>query len=267
MRNILIGAVAAAGLSAAAHGQLLVGWDEVGATHAWNVDVGDGSSTALWSNFEVWGMAYDPDTATVYANDGSTLGAGPASAAFPSSTVGVTDNLGNSLSLVGLAWAQGALYASRNIANEAIYKVNTVTGVAEVAFDYTDGDYDFGGLAYNTADGLFYGTNDDATPASGLYSIDVFGAGGINLVAAYPAGRTDIDGLAIGEGIAYLVEDEAGDTIHRYDLINDVYLSPLTSPMNDSAVFSGAAYITSVPSPGALALLGLAGLGFTRRRR
>ncbi len=168
--------------------------------------------------------------------------------------------------MVGLAWANGGLYSSRNIANEAIYSIDLTTQVATVLFDYADADYDFGGLAYNPDDGLFYGTNDDATPnGSGLYSIDAFGGGAITLVTPYPAGETDIDGLAVGNGVAYLVEDEAGMSIHPYDLVGGAYLPDLMSPMQTSEVFSGAAFV--VPEPGCLALLGFAFLSIVRLRR
>ena len=44
---------------------------------------------------------------------------------------------------------------------EQVDDVDLTTFVASVALDYDDDSYDFGGLAYNTADGLFYGTSDD----------------------------------------------------------------------------------------------------------
>ena len=246
----------------AANAQLLVGHDDTVGPNAWEVDVTSGMSTVLWGGgIEVWGMAYG--NGTVYANDGSLLRSGPLGAGAPMNEVQITFD-GAARTMTGLAFSGGFVYGTPNTANEAVYRIDPDTGVAEIALDYEDGDYDFGGLAYNPADGLFYGTNDDSTPARGLYSLDVFGSGAISLVAEYPAGETDIDGLAVGNGIAYLVEDEAGDTIHRYDLGAGMYLSSLTSPMTSSEVFSGAAF---VPAPGALALLGLGGLAAARRRR
>ena len=260
-RTILaLGLLAAAG---SANAQLLVGYDASG-DNAWNVDPASGSAALLWSGFEVWGMAYDHTTNTVYANDGSTLGFGDLGSGAPGNTVTITDDTGARLSMVSLAWADGALYGTRNVGEEAIYRIDPDTGIATIVFDYDDDLYDFGGLAFNMDDGLFYGTNDDSD-GRGLYAIDAFGSGTISLVTPYPDGETDIDGLAIGEGVAYLVEDEAGDTIHPFDLNAGVYLTDITSPMTTSAVFSGAAYV--VPAPAGLALLGLGGLVATRRRR
>ena len=255
-------------LTSLAQAQLLVGYDEVstsGADQAWNVDPSSGASSVLWGGAaEVWGMAYG--NGTVYANDGSTL-YGASLGGLPTALGTIADAAGNAQSVVGLAWANGGLYASRNIANEAIYSIDLDTLVASVLLDYEDADWDFGGLAYNPADGLFYGTNDDTTPnGSGLYSIDAFGGGGINLVTPYPAGETDIDGLAIGNGVAYLVEDEAGDTIHPYDLGAGAYLPSITSPMQTSELFSGAAWVPE-PASGGLLSLSLLGLLAGYRRR
>ena len=261
----------------AAEAALLVGNDTSaggGVTNAWSVDVGTSASTVLWgdSNPGVWGMTINPATDTVYVADGSQLYAGPVSPGSNPGLLGtIRDVAGAEIAVVSLTWANGSLYTSRNIANEAIYHIDVPTRVASVVLDYTDADYDFGGLGYNPADGLFYGVNDTVAPfGSGLYSIDVFGGGAITLVTAYPAGETDIDGLAIGDNIAYLVEDEAGDTIHRYDLIAGAYLTPLTSPMVSSETFSGAAWLAGdappVPESAALGLLGFALLGLRRRR-
>ena len=213
-------------------------------------------------------MAYGDGT--IYANDGSRLWAAALGGApVPLGTM--TDANGANQAMVGLAWADGGLYSSKNNANEAIYNIDLNTLVATVAFDYEDGDYDFGGLAYNPADGLFYGTNDDATPnGTGLYSIDVFGGGGINLVAPYPDGETDIDGLAIGNGVAYLVEDEAGETIHPYDLNAGMYLPSILSPMQSNEVFAGAAWVPEPTCGGLLwgaLLVGLAGRAGRRSLR
>ena len=57
-------------ITAHAHGQLLVannGNDE-DLPQAWNVDLNDGSATALWqtsAGIEVWGMAFDPASQSI----------------------------------------------------------------------------------------------------------------------------------------------------------------------------------------------------------
>jgi len=276
-RALVLVILSMAALGPAANAELLVGYDDSstgGITNAWSVDVGTGISTALWgdANPDVWGMAFDPATATVYANGGSSLYAGPVSPGTNPSLLGtITDVAGATKSFVGLTWANGSLYASCNVANEAIYRIDLSTLVASVVLDYEDAEYDFGGLGYNPADGLMYGTNDSVNPfGRGLFSIDVFGGGSINLVTPYPPDRTDIDGLTIGDNVAYMVEDESGDTIHRYDLVAGAYLTSLTSPMVSTEIFSGAAWVSgrapSVPEPAGLGLAGVALLCLRRRR-
>jgi hypothetical protein len=261
---LAIAALAAAG--SAAHAQLIIGFDDTsGATTCYEIRVADGSNVAtpLFSSVDVWGLASDDANQILYVNSGTELYAW--TGAGEPSLIGSLSFGGSSQSVVGLAFANGKLYATKNIANEAVYEVNVATGEMTIAFDYTDGDFDFGGIDYGN--GSFYGTNDDSSPhGTGLFAIDIVG-GTTSLVAAYPGGETDIDGLAVGGGIAYLIEDEPGLTIHRYDLGANAYLSPLNSPFGSSEVFSAGAYASWIPTPGALSLLGVAGLSAMRRRR
>jgi hypothetical protein len=191
---------------------------------------------------EVWGAAYDDGNDKIYFNSGSTL----YEWLMVDTTVGnmgtITDTSGATQSMVSLAFYGGVLYGTKNIANEAVYAINTTTLVATVVIDYVDADFDFGGLAVDPNTGEFYGTNDDATPnGSGLFRINPDGTA--TLIAAYPSGETDIDGLAVSNtGIAYLVIDQAGN-IYVYDLIGGTYLTPLTNPWTTSEVFCGGAWI------------------------
>lgn len=265
MRRIAI--VSAACLAATAHAQLLVGNDDVtGDVHdnAWNVNVNNGTSSLLWQNFAVWGMAYDGRTNTVFANHDSALGSGPLNSGAPTNLVTVHDDTGDEILMSGLAFARGQLFGVTNVLDEAFYSIDPQTGLAEMVLNYFDFDFDFGGFAYNPQDGLFYVTDDDSTPELGLRSVDLFGDGTIAFVADYPEGELDIDGLAIGNGVAYLVEDEPGPSIHPFDLATGEYLDPIESPMHTTEVLAGAAW---VPAPGALAVLALGGVALAHRRR
>jgi hypothetical protein len=270
--RVLLGLICVVGFVSGANAQLLVGNDDATApvaANAWSMNLAAGTSTVLWgdANPEVNGMAADPATNTVYVTDVADLYAGPIGVGQHPPLVGQTQVAGTNISFQGLAWARGTLYGSSvssTAGPEGIYSINLSTLEATLAFAFDpSGDYIVGGLAYNPADGLFYGTNDDSTPARGLYSFDVFGTGGASLVTAYPGTESDIDGLTIGNGIAYLVEDEAGDTIHPYDLVAGVYLPDITSPMTSSEVFCGGAW---VPEPSTLVLLAVGGLALIRRR-
>jgi hypothetical protein len=191
--------------------------------------------------YQFWGAAFDVANNKIYFNNGSTLYEWPVGGTVTQLGT-IVDTLGATQSVVSLAFFNGELYATKNISNEAVYKINTSTLVARVYIDYIDADFDFGGLAIDQNTGIIYATNDDTTPfGSGLFRINTDGSGA--LIAAYPAGQTDIDGLAVSNnGIAYLIIDEPGD-IFVYDLIGGTYLTPLTNPWTSSEVFSSGTWI------------------------
>jgi hypothetical protein len=210
-----------------------------------SIDPINDTSNGEIMGFEAWGMAADPSTTDrIFFNDGSELYEWIIG--NPPVLLGDIMFNASTLTVVGLAHYNGNLYASRNINDEAIYEINTTTLEATLFYDYTDGDYDFGGLAVDPNTGIFYGTNDDTDPhGSGVYSIDPVNDQ-ITLLEPYPAGMTDIDGLAYGNGKLYLIIDEPG-SIYVYDILNDTYETPLTSPFTTSEIFaSGAAFICNV---------------------
>ncbi|HSW54437.1 MAG TPA: LamG-like jellyroll fold domain-containing protein [Ignavibacteriaceae bacterium] len=191
--------------------------------------------------YQFWGAAFDVANNKVYFNNGSTLYEWPVGGTVTQLGT-IVDTLGATQSVVGLAFYNGELYAIKNIANEAVYKINTSTLVARVHIDYIDADFDLGGLAIDQNTGIIYATNDDTTPfGSGLFRINTDGTG--TLITPYPAGQTDIDGLAISNsGIAYLITDEPG-FVYVYDLNTNTYLTPLNNPWTSSEVFSSGTWI------------------------
>jgi hypothetical protein len=230
--------------------------------------------TPVTLGVEVWGAAGNDAGQVLYVSSGTTLHAfnyGSWTAAGAS--VGITGaTSGAALVMEGLGWLNGTLYGSR-VANsvadpEGIYSVDPVTGAATMVHAYptTAGQTNSG---FDAGNGLFYATN-DASTNRGLVSYDPNNGYAFNLVAAYPAGETDIDGLAIGGGAAWLLEDDAAATgnIYRYDFGLGTYTSTPT-PWATSEVFSGAAYINVVPEPATFVALGigLAGLLALRRRK
>jgi len=222
---------------------LFIGVDDVNIT-TYLGDPGTNTWTPAFTGFQVWGAAYDNVNDKVYFNNGGTLYEWPVGGTV--TTLGtIVDTLGATQSLVSLAFYNGALYGTKNIANEAVWVINTSTLVARVVIDYVDGDFDFGGLAIDPTTGDFYGTNDDATPnGAGLFRINSNGTG--TLIASYPVGETDIDGLAISTNrIAYWIIDQPGN-IYVYDLAGSTFLTPLTSPWTTSEVFCGGAWASGI---------------------
>jgi hypothetical protein len=259
MRRLLGCATALLALSTVSSAQLIVAHDDTsGGTNAWLVDVCTGTSEVLWDDTEAWGVAADDANGKVYVADGSTFAIWDYSQQgtnTPPTPIGTFTDPGGTTTYVplGLAFANGKLYGYRTTGDE-IFEIDTTTGVCTVVYN-TDTALSLGGLAFNPADGLFYGTNDSSSGAGyGLYSLDVFGVGGDNLVVAYPNGETDVDGLAIGDNRAYLITDDLGDEIYTYDLALGAWLPGATLPFTSTEIFSAGAWapgltLTSVPTP------------------
>ena len=234
------------GLPAGVDGPLFVGVDDV-TVPAYRIDVTNSNATQAFVGFQVWGAAYDPAGDRVLFNSGSMLYEWPVGGAV--NLLGtIVDGLGAAQAMVSLAFHDGVLYATKNIANEAVWTIDTSTLVATVLIDYVDAEFDFGGLAVDPATGDLYATNDDTSPhGSGLFRINNDATG--TLIAPYPAGQTDIDGLAIGGGFAYLVIDEPG-SIYVWDFAGGTYATPLTNPWTSSEIFSAGAWIEAgTPAP------------------
>ncbi|GAB4579976.1 MAG: hypothetical protein Fur0022_27150 [Anaerolineales bacterium] len=218
---------------------LFVGVDDINIP-AYRIDPATTISTTAFSGFQVWGAAYDPDNNLVYFNNGSTLYQWQVGGAI--TTLGtIVDSFGASQAMVSLAFYDGVLYGTKNIANEAVWIIDPTTLVATVYIDYVDADYDFGGLAIDPNTGIFYGTNDDTTPhGRGLFQINLDATA--TQIAPYPTGQTDIDGLAVSDdGYAYLVIDEPGD-IFVYDFTANAYATPIPNPWTTSEVFSAGTW-------------------------
>ncbi|MCC7435328.1 MAG: PEP-CTERM sorting domain-containing protein [Methanoregulaceae archaeon] len=253
--------------------QLIVGNDQSGTASIYEVNVQTGVARVLYSSSTAdskpWGMAADNVNNVLYWNNGATL----YSATYASllsgtptiNSVGMTFGAGT-VNFVGLGYnpATGRLLGTRNIATEAVYEIDPATGVASILWNHPS-TFDFGGLDFDDATGTLYGLSDAG--GAGLYRID---ATSQTLVAPYPGGETDIDGLAVGGGRAYYVTDGPNTTqasFYVYDLASGAQVGTLASPFSGTGTFSGAAYAPAlVPEPGTMIALA-AGLGAIAARR
>ncbi|MCB9854507.1 MAG: DUF11 domain-containing protein [Phycisphaerales bacterium] len=162
------------------------------------------------------GLAFDPNTGTLYAVDDfqSTTGGGP----------------------------------------EGIYSINLATGVTTLVVDLSVGsssNWQIRGIDFNPVDNLLYAINIDSTPNGiGLFSIDVNGAGTITPVVALTG--TNKTGLAIGDNKAYIVPDDPGD-IEVYNLTTMSFETPITgTPWLGSQLDNGAGWAPDFPATGPL---------------
>jgi hypothetical protein len=269
LRKLVSFAVCLAGV---ANAQLITGWGEDPTIApepepVYLVDVGTDTATPLFDGVQVWGLAADDAGRNLYVASEGDLYQVPYDTLVPELVAQIGGS--PSVSMVGLAWNPntGTLFGTRAssiVAEEALYEIDPVSGAITLALDFDNG-FDFGGLEYNPGTGLFYGLNDSGTFTRGLYSLNP-GTGQVLLVKEHPAGETDLDGLAIGNGRAYMTQDESGE-IFVLNLTTLAYEDPLTSPYVEGGTFAGAAWSATIPEPGTAALLVLAGLALTRRAR
>lgn len=267
--------VCALSLCGIAPAQLIVGNDQAGTATIYEINVATGVATPLYSSTDSsakpWGMAADNANSILYWNSGSTLYsasfasllAGTASPASVTMTLGAVD-----INFVGLGFnaATGKLIATRNIGSEAVYEIDPLTGVATEGVGYNV-NLDFGGLEFDNATGKLYGTSDSGV--RGLHEINPVD-GSTVFKANYPVNETDIDGLAVHNGVAYLVTDGPNTdqaNFYMFDIASGTEIGTLASPFLRGGTFAAATYAPGlVPEPGTILALG-AGLAAIARRR
>lgn len=275
-RNYTLSAFAlAAGamFSSASFGQLIVGNDQTGSASIYNVNVNTGVATAIYTTSTAeakpWGMAYDPASNTLFWNNGGTLYKSPLSNTLvPQSLGGMTFN-GTSINFVALSYYNGKLYGTRNIATEAVYSIDTNTLAATQEYVHPS-TFDYGGLEHDQTNGILYGLSDSAPAGSvrGLYEITI-SPGSDVFRAPYPAGETDIDGLAVNNGLAYYVTDGPNTTqanFYIYKTSGD-FVGTLPSPFTGSGTFSAATYAAPIPEPAIAGVIVVIGAICRRRAR
>ena len=270
MKKVLCMMLLLAAATTVANAQLIVGNDQTGVATIWNVDPMTGTATALYSNSDgsakPWGMAYDGATNMLYWNDGSTLYGSPFGATLTPTNLGTMMYNGSTVNFVALGFKDGMLYGTRNISTEAVYEIDPETLNSTLVYQYSS-SYDFGGIDFDAVTGTMYGLTDSYPSGGqrGLYEIDVMNQT-VTFKAPYPAGETDIDGLAVYDGIAYYVTDGPNTVqqyFYKYDIASGTMLGTIPSPFTGSGVFAAA---TWVPEPASAVLLALAGLAVLRRR-
>jgi hypothetical protein len=254
MRWILI--TAALGLLAtSAQAQLIVGNDQSGTATIYHVDVGTGVATPLYAasttDAKPWGMAYDGATNTLYWNNGSVLFSSPYGPALTPTNLGTMTFNAGTVNFVALAFRNGMLLGTRNIATEAVYEINPVTLVATQVYVYPS-TFDFGGLDVDATTGRLFGLSDTAPAGSvrGLYEIDTVGQS-TTFIAPYPGTETDIDGLAVNSGRAYYVTDGPNTTqanFYVFDVTTGQQVGTLPSPFTASGTFCAGAWADGSPT-------------------
>jgi len=231
---------------------LVVGFDDTtsGSTIAWIRNAGAWEPLFTYDSLvaDVWGLATDPNTCTLYVVSGTVLY--KMNPGGPLTQVATVTLDGATVSPVGLAWHNGQLIATRNVTDEGFYSIDVTTGVATRVWTQTVGGFptawDFGGI--DADGGTLYGITDTSPTGSirGLYSIDLETQTLTPIVATpifpgNPGTTPDVDGLAVGARKAYFVPDQPGD-IAVFDLASGQFDTPITNPFPTTEVFSAGAW-------------------------
>ena len=256
IRSSVLAVFALVLIAGPARAQLIVGNDQSGSASIYYINVATGAATAIYTSTgneaKPWGMGYDGATNTLYWNSGGSLYSSPFSMSLTPTLVAPLTFNGSSTNFVGLSFSNGVLWGTRNIATEAVYTINPMTGVATQSYVYPS-TFDFGGLEHDPATGILYGLSD--TGPAGLYEINV-AAMTTTFRAGYPGGETDIDGLGVFNGLAYYVTDgpnTAQANFYVFNIATGTQIGTLPSPFTGSGTFAAATYI-GVPEPSSLAL-------------
>ena len=167
---------------------------------------------------------------------------------------------------------------------DGIYRIDpTAMGINVVdttlIWRHDDRAYNFEGLAYNSANGLFYATNNPASnaptgaAAAGIYTIDAFGSGAVTKLFDYGTFLPGATGLTFGGGKLWVSGKATGASVYRIaslDLTTGTY-SDLTEISGFTTAVQKTALVWApgapVPEPATLVALGFGALALLRRRR
>ncbi len=109
------------------------------------------------------------------------------------------------------------------------------TSSIPTALDYDAGTDAFYVVRNSTSTGAPF------TSGRGLYRINKpLSAATYTFLSAFPAGETEIDGLAAGNGRLYLVNDTGAEAIHVYNLTTNAYEASVANPLGAGTVAGGA---------------------------
>jgi len=219
------------------------------------IDPDTDTSVSVLTGEPIWGATLDPANARILYTteagsdslvDGAPLYEMPLATGTPSLLGVINDGAGADFRIDGLAISGGVLYGTRAAASaDGLYQIDLNTFTATLDFAYTDS---ISGIDADPATGTIYGAND----TSGQLVVIDPAADTITNVAAYPdVNEGDLDGLAVGNGFAYLIPDDNDPgLIYVYDFASGTFQTPLTAPWGATPdTFSGGAVIASAAPP------------------
>lgn len=296
---------ALASVAAGAHAQLVVALNAPSATGklsgAFYVDVLNSSAQQLWT-----GAQSQSRVTGIVAMNGTLYGAsGLRGFSWEYGAVGTNpaevdrfyrlgaDNVVYGTSFANLTTHGSDLYGYTNFntvggtqVEDGIYRIDPTNRATnsvdtQLVWRHDDRAYNFEGLAYNEADGLFYSTNNPASNApsgaapEGLYTIDAFGTGAVTKIADFSSLVPEASGLTFGGGKLWMsgkMGDETDLRLISYDLTTKTYgdafsIDGFATGNRQTALVWAPGANQPVPEPASLAALGLGAVALMRRRR
>lgn len=219
--------------------------DPTGTSHdIFAIDVNLDSSESILSDHAFWGATADPRNQRILFTQASGLtdpgGGGdnlyeiPYAGSAPNLIGRIVNETGEGVRIDGLALSNGQLYGY-NAGNDELSGFYSIDLQTLEATQVTNTPDSISGLDADPETCIIYGTNDTTGQ---VVTIDT--AGNITNLVAYPIGIIDIDGIAVGEGYAYLITDQA----QNFPVLNLTTLSyepSLTSPFTNTDIFSAGA--------------------------
>lgn len=260
MRNRAWSLVGVALLSAPAWGQVIVGnGSSAGGSFIYAIDVINGAPPRQLTSAAtpVYALAANNATGTLYwLNTGGAaqqLFSAPMTATgFLTPSAGIVLS-GVTLPIAGLAWdsVDNVLIGWSEVGSRFV-SINTSTGVCT---DLGPALGALGGLDFDPATNAFYASNDSTSTTAplagaGIYRINKpLSAPTYTRLSAYPAGEADVDGLAVGNGRVYLVNDTPAQPIYVYNLATNAYETPITNPLTFNGAVSGGTWAPALTLP------------------
>lgn len=267
MNRLIVGAAAAAVVLSAGAANAQYRILGVDGTRLVEIDGATGASTQIatlsGAAFGTIGaLAYDPFTDTLYASSSSSTVLSLFTINRTSGAVSLVGSYGvTGIFMHGLEFntQNRRLYStsSGSATDAVLYELNTSTGAA-TAIGTMPGRRGFGSLGFNSSTGVMYWAD---TTSDELYTVD------LTTAAATLVGPLGI-ASQIGAGMAYhptigmLAVNNSGT-----DTLSVLNLSTGAATLIGNTGTSNMLSVVVIPAPAPLALLGLAGLAASRRRR
>ena len=192
---------------------------------------------------EVSGLASDDGDQLFYYTDQTRLFTVPYNGGI-STTIGYFN--GDTSTIFGLAYHEPSdtLYGCNNT---GIYEIDVVTGFTSLVLN-PPGPNLLSGIDIDKWNSRIYVADDDGSQLDGpgIYELNLLTMNYESVMAPYPSSLSDVDGIAVNDGLIYLVEDGnlLGDRIHEVDLSSAFVIRTFVPPFADGSFNAAGAFAT-----------------------